>query len=59
MDASGPVRIILAQVVYATSPIFQSGDGSTLKDFADTLDDHQRAREFAAFLREEQTGDES
>jgi hypothetical protein len=59
LEASGPLRIVLAQLVYATSPLFQIKGDPTWQVFADTLDDKQRAREFATYLRENRPEDES
>ncbi len=58
LEATGPLRVVLAQVVFATSPFFQEKNDPTWQEFANTLDDKERSREFAAFLREEQSVDE-
>ena len=53
LEATGPMRVILAQVVFATSPLFQDKADPAWQEFADTLDDKVRSLEFAAYLREE------
>jgi hypothetical protein len=59
LEGSGPMRIVLAQIMYATSPLLRDGDGTSWQTFADTLDDKERSHSFAAYLREDRTHHES
>jgi hypothetical protein len=57
LDAAGPLRIFLAQGLYAGGPFL----GSTvpedrLKALATLFEDQEESRAFAAFIREESSG---
>lgn len=53
LEASGPINLILAQLVYIGEPFFPSGgDRSNLKALGAMLEDSQETQAFVSFLRE-------
>lgn len=57
LDAAGPLRIFLAQVVYAGRPFLgRSVPEDRLTALADLFEDQEESRSFAAFIREESSG---
>jgi hypothetical protein len=57
LDAAGPMRIFLAQVVYAGRPFLgQSVPEDRLTALASLFEDQEESRSFAAFIREESSG---
>ncbi len=55
LEGAGPLNLLLAQGVYLGSPFFQrSGDSAQIQALAQLLEDPQKTRRFAAFLRKEE-----
>lgn len=54
LEASGPLPILLAQVIYLGQPLFgRAGSTGQLNALAELLEDREETRSFAVFLREE------
>lgn len=55
LEASGPLKILAAQVVYAGIPLLETLTPSkrTWLELANLLEDNQRSRNFIAYLRGE------
>lgn len=54
LEASGPLTILLAQVVYVGQPLLRGAIPSDhLRDLARLFEDPQESRSFANYLREE------
>ncbi|HNZ13039.1 MAG TPA: hypothetical protein PKL11_05230 [Anaerolineaceae bacterium] len=53
LEAGGPLNIFMAQLAYAGGPLFSSQQPSGWQALAETLENPQQSRAFAAFLRQE------
>jgi hypothetical protein len=54
LEASGPLTIFFAQVVYAGQPLLRGAfPGERLQALAQLFEDPEESRSFANFLREE------
>jgi hypothetical protein len=55
LEAAGPLKILAAQMVYAGIPLLNTftPSKSTWLELATLLEDHQRSRNFIAYLRGE------
>ncbi len=51
LEAAGPLSILAAQFIYLGQPFL--GQNTSLKAFAQLLENREESRSFAAFLREE------
>lgn len=53
LDAAGPLKVLLAQLMYAGSPFFVSHDNQEWQALEHLLEDPQESSSFASFLRQE------
>jgi hypothetical protein len=55
LEATGPVHLVLANLIYAGQPFFRQMmiPGERVHDLASLFEDQSESRSFAAFLREE------
>jgi len=53
LDAAGPLKVLLAQLIYAGSPFFVSRNNQEWQALEHLLEDPQESSSFAAFLRQE------
>jgi len=54
LEAAGPLNLLMAQLIYLGSPLLTTGRlTGQLQNFAELLEDPSEARNFAAYLKEE------
>jgi hypothetical protein len=53
LDAAGPLKVLLAQVIVAGSPFFISRNNQEWQALEHLLEDPQESSSFASFLRQE------
>jgi len=51
LEGAAPVRTILSQTLFGVSPFFDADRKHSLHEFAETLDDSEKCRDFASCLR--------
>jgi hypothetical protein len=55
LEGAGPIKVILSQMMLATTPFFAGDNRSNWQAVAELLEDDAKSREFARTLREEKT----
>ncbi len=57
LEAAGPLSVLLAQMVFASQPLFdQVVPQERITALASLFEDQEESRSFAAFIREESSG---
>lgn len=55
LEGSGPIKILLSQVLMGFLPLFDQNHDSSWHSFAQMLEDPQECRSFTAYLLEEKS----
>lgn len=54
LESTGPLKLLIAQLVYLGQPLFSAGSPQKWQAFAGLLENEAESRSFAAFIRKEE-----